>query len=456
MGGTLDQKAWLTATKRALGAGRPGGLTWEQFADLANVDPRTFKSYRLPEDSTNYRRMPADVEARIRDLVDRVRLSEAHDANAGDLVLPPLAAMVVRLARLSLKDNWMVCGITRLPGRDLGLDSEARRTMALVSRACLTHGFPDRGAEIHELLAACTRPFREWLAIPEVEGAGLLDTAFILGDEGVPAPEAEDLAKTFSSIDARVEEEIFDRMNGLLDAVPPGPAATDYTRTRELVVRNPVIGARDLHASLAEFPAVLANLVMTMFYSPVPESWRIEGELVQCGHCLNAMKRTLGGLVCRTSACASSLPSAPAGRRTERDLLRVRRGLLHYWVEPGFDEVRLYDALRHRGLPVQLYPMRDVVDLAVREWGVDLKAYASPETLGRRFRDGLGGLARYRHRILAIPDWLIERTPAYLERLVGSMGRTDVHCLSVSAALALLLERAAPADGNPVSEGAHA
>jgi hypothetical protein len=158
------------------------------------------------------------------------------------------------------------------------------------------------------------------------------------------------------------------------------------------------------------------------------------------------MRPVPGGLACRTAACAASQPSAPGERSTEREMLRVRRGLLHYWVEPGFDEMRLYDALKARGLPAQLYPQRDVVDLAVGDWGVDLKAYASPETLGRRFRDSLGGLARYRQRIVAIPDWLLERTPGYLERLAASMQRDDVRCLSVSATLALLASQSGAAD----------
>jgi hypothetical protein len=67
----------------------------------------------------------------------------------------------------------------------------------------------------------------------------------------------------------------------------------------------------------------------------------------------------------------------------------------------------------------------------VGDIGIDLKAYASPETLGRRFKRSLGGLAHYQEKWIVIPDWLASATPSYVARLTSAMDRKEVLCLTV-------------------------
>lgn len=434
MDDTQSQKAWLLAAKRTLSKTHPG-LTWDDFATHAGIEPRAFKTYRMPVDSKDYRKMPPIVEAAIKFLLENapqpaeIRL-ELRDTSA--LLVPALAALVVRLARASMIEGRMIAGITKFPGVPVGLSAEDRTALALVSRACLANGLADRGAEIHELLWACTQPFEEWLAVPEVHAAGLSKTNLIHGEDGIPTAESEELASKFTGITAGLEEQLFLKLVELLGKQPKAVANEYYTMVREFVVRHPICTSEELRKFGNDIPMQIWLLLNQEFYEPVPESWHIGGTIPLCAHCGNAMQQGKAGLVCRTAACAASNAAKQGGSAKAADILRVSRGIRQYWIEPGIDELRLFDALCRMGLPAELYPHRDRVDIAVGEAGIDLKSYTSPETLGRKFKLDIGGLAHYEPKLLVVPDWVQRATPSYLDRLKAAMDRDEVSCMTVS------------------------
>ena len=441
------QKLWLTAAKRALSV-RHTSLTWDGFAKLAGIDPRAFKTYRMPDGSVDYRVMPSLARSAIEALLTKgtepaAPADIAHDAQSHSAVLlPALAALVVRQGRNSLIEKRMVAGIDKGAGQ-IGLGHEDRRAMALVSRVCLVNGLEDQGAEIHNLLSLCTRPLGQWLPILEVEKSGLSGTSFIQAEEGIPTPEADELAATFSGLTQRLEEELFSNLVERLGKFPEGVANNYYTKVREFVVRNPVCPTERLKAFSDKLPAAIWIVLHQNFYEAVPDSWAIApGRSVPiCDHCGNAMRARKAGYECRTAACAAFAGASSTNSAKNDGLLRVTRGIRQYWVEPGIDEMRLYDALTAAGLHAELYPFRDRVDVAVGETGIDLKTYSSPETLGLRFKRGIGGLVYYHNRWLVVPDWLIKSVPSYLERLRESMGESDVVCMSLSEARDRLVKK---------------
>lgn len=415
---------------------------------MAEIEPRAFKTYRMPEGSDNYRSMPDYIRGRIEKLLSSVAdhppgfVEEAVAPMATGLLVPSLAALVVRLARMSLIEDRMVAGVNRLHGSPVGLEPEDRKAMALVSRACLTHGLPDRAGEIHDLLALCTRPLGEWLPIPEVMAAGLAGTALIHADEGIPTAEAEELAVGFAGVTASLEEQLFAKLVELLSRCSEAAGHGYYTALREFVVRHPVCTPDDLHQMSGVLSSHLWILLRQQFYEPVPSGWATADGVPICAHCGNAMRQGVAGLVCRTSACAAAAPATVSDFRPAGSLLRASRGIRQYWIEPGIDEIRLYDALKAQGVTAELYPFRDRVDIAVGDIGIDLKTYSSPETLGLRFQRGIGGLAYYGTRLVVVPDWQVAVTTSYLDRLKTVMRRDDVRCLSVSGALAFLTKGA--------------
>jgi hypothetical protein len=331
----------------------------------------------------------------------------------------------------------MIAGVDKKYDSPIGLDTEDRRAMALVSRVCLACGSPDYSSEVHDLLAMCTRPLGDWLPVNQVEAAGLSRTVLISEENGAPTAEAAELAAGFSTVTAGVEELLFGSFREALDKQPRDDAFEYYSSIREFVVRNPIATAEQIKAFGSGLPSTLWILLQQQFYEPVPFGWAVSGDVVRCAHCGYAMRATKDGPVCRTAACASSNPAAVGGTSRVDNLLRVTRGIHQYWVEPGVDELRLYDALRGNGVDATLYPFMDRVDIAVGDIGIDLKSYASPELLGERIRRNKGGLAHYAQKWLVIPDWLLATSPHYLDRLRHALEDVakSVRCFPATGAL---------------------
>lgn len=411
---------------------------------MAEIDPRAFKTYRMPEGSENYRSMPDHARARVEKLLGGISdhppefAIEPAALDVSGLLIASLAALVVRLAKMSLIEERMVAGVSRLHGSPVGLEPEDRKAMALVSRACLINGLPDRAAEIHDLLALCTQPLGAWLPIPEILSGGLAGTALIHAEDGIPTAEAEELATGFAGITTSLEEQLFAKLVELLGRCSTQTGNDYYTALREFVVRHPVCTPDDIQQMSGELSSHIWILLRQHFYEPVPAGWALPDGVPICGHCGNAMKKGAAGLVCRTAACSAAAPALVDRYVPSASVLRASRGIRQYWIEPGIDEIRLYDALKANGVAAELYPFRDRVDIAVGDVGIDLKTYTSPETLGMRFRRGIGGLAYYATRMVVVPDWQVAMTSSYLDRLRSAMGREDVLCLSVSGALEFL------------------
>jgi hypothetical protein len=305
--------------------------------------------------------------------------------------------------------------------------------MALVSRARLRSGHTDIGAEIHLLMSHCTQPLADWLEVASLHTQGLSNVVLLDPEDLVPTSEAQELAAGFFSTGASLEERLFEQFREQLRRSSKIAEHANYTRVREFVVRHPIATATQLSELTRELPSTLGLLISEQFYEPVPENWARDGLISCCVHCGNALSQQLGGLACRTHACAETLAAESGPIRKCDESLRLKRAVRQYWQEPGFDELRLYDELKQGGRPASLYPNSDRVDIAVGEVGMDMKAYVSPELLASRIARNLGGLADYRIKWLVIPDRLIRRVPAYLERLRAALGQSPVRAIPASA-----------------------
>lgn len=433
------QKNFLVAIKKTLEA-RAGRLTWDALAKLAGIEPRALKTYRMPESSADYRQMPTVARQALEALL--AQPARNMQSMSASILVPALAWLVMSQARVAIIDRQMISGLDRYRGARNGLLEDERKVMAMVSRHCLAHGLPDWGGEIHVLLANCTRPLETWLKIPEVIGAGYGQTVLIDPDYKTPTPEAEELATDFSTVTARIEEELFAKLSEALDKYPPESADQYYTAIREFIVRNPVASMDKLFDAGKSIPSTLWMAVQQDFYEPIPNAFGVDGKITLCGRCGSMMKADGKYLRCQSSACAAESPPQPGPLVAIRECRRVTRGIRQYWVEPGIDEIRLFDVLRSQGIEAALYPHRDRVDLSVGEIGIDLKSYASPEILGARFRKKLGGLAFYGVKWVVIPDWRMASAHGYLDRLAGAMGdhASRVRCLSLSMAASELIK----------------
>lgn len=435
---TIDtQKDQISQIKKALEARFGKKLTWDALAELAGIEPRTFKTYRMPESSADYRQMPALAKQALERLLNQPR---ASSVDASTLV-SALSSLVLSQGRIALVDRAIITGLDVTPGMKGGLSPQERQIMAMVSRFCLQAGLPDYGGEIHNLLALCKQPLQDWLRINSVLEQGLGPIVLIDPDYGVPTPEAQELAEGFSTINAHIEEKLFDSLKESLRRFPAPSAAAYYTTLREFVVRNPVISVEKLANERPSMPGALWLGVQLEYYEPITGSLATDGKITLCAHCNSLMHRHAlsGQMQCKSRACQRSRPPLVGQEIDATGARRVHRSIHQYWVEPGIDEIFLFDALIKADLPAKLYPEQDRVDIAIGTIGMDLKTYASPEILGAKFKKGIGGLAFYERKWLLIPDWLIDLTPGYLQRLRTAMGEESSHrvlCMSTSDALA--------------------
>lgn len=449
-----DQKTFLAAAKAAL-APRGKKLTWDQFAARLGVEPRAMKTYRMPADSSDYRTMPKLLVEKIEALVREVsEPEELVDPTAGSsrspgwvqgndamkLLPAALAALVTRQARQVFMGGGasMVSGVDRLRTGLSGLSEEDRRAMALVSRARLSAGLSDIGAEIHQLLAICKQPLVEWLPVAAIKDAGLTSVRLVDPEDRMPTLEAEELAAGFSGATGLLEEQVFASFQDALSKQPSKDADEYYSQVRAFVVRNPVIQRSKMFRFYGGLPTPVWTCIDQQFYEPVPSSLVVGDEATLCSHCGNIMAVSAGALRCTTAACCAEHGPSPDRTVPTADLYRLNKSLRKYWFEPGIDELRLADKLEALGHKVRLYPNRDTVDLDLGEGsmvGVDLKAYSSPELLGERLKRRPGGLRTYKKPLLVIPDWLARRVPNYIDRVSACLEGSAIRALTLSDAV---------------------
>ena len=430
------QKNQLSQIKSALEVRFCKRIPWDELADMVGIEPRTLKTYRMPESSADYRQMPQLARQALERLLTQPKAASVDVAT----LVSALSSLVISQARVALVDHAMISGLDAIQGIKGGLNPEERRIMAMVSRFCLQAGLPDHGGEIHDLLSLCKQPLQDWLRIPALVDQGLGPIILIDPEYGIPTPESQDLAQGFSTIAAHIEERLFDSLKESLKRYPAVSAAAYYTAIREFVVRNPVISAEELIDSRPSMPGALWLGVQQEFYEHIPSGLARSGKIVLCAHCNSLMQtHTLSGeMRCKSRACHRSRPAQPGQILDASNARRVHRSIHQYWVEPGIDEIFLFDAMVKEGLPALLYPDQDRVDIAVGNIGMDLKTYASPEILGAKFKKGIGGLSSYARKWVLVPDWLVKLTPNYLERLKNAMGEeagNRLQRLSTSQAL---------------------
>lgn len=72
------QQDFLRAAKATL------GLKWDDFAVKAEVKPRSFKNYRLPDTEVDHRALPAWVRKNIQALLDAHEKARAKEAKRAE------------------------------------------------------------------------------------------------------------------------------------------------------------------------------------------------------------------------------------------------------------------------------------------------------------------------------------------------------------------------------------
>jgi REase associating with pPIWI_RE len=313
--------------------------------------------------------------------------------------------------------------------QDDSLPRELHVAMCLLGRLYIEEGQVDRAASVHDVLARAATPLSA--------AAWGLDAfsrpSFRFGDAVLLDPELRvptaDCAVIANVSGGFGEDHVIEhRLHGLLrdgvDRLGSRRRHAGYTAVRELVGRHSLVSERVLAQFIRERELLpLQELILTQFFTPVPDAWLIRGRAHQCAYCRTLMRphrdeRRYPDGYCPIRQCrGKGEPQLGEALDPAEDRLLVARPqVLTYWAGPAIDELAIYDEARGQGLDAELYPQSDLCDVSIDRYGVgiDAKSYTSPVSLALRLNRGIGGLVNYRRRMIAVGDELIAARPDYI------------------------------------------
>lgn len=327
--------------------------------------------------------------------------------------------------------------------QDASLPPSARRALSILSGLSLSSGaLEDLGASVHTVMDLGCGPFRDWGLPQFLPPFRHADVVLIERDLGVPTADCREMAQAGGSEIAALEEIHHEALRMALKDYPARERNRAYTGIREFVVRNPAVRDEDLHRFVVEGGHAASARTIMSFYRPVPPTALHGGLGHRCAHCGSLLwpERDTASFPegrCRIRQCRLASP-VPAKRDDIADPGLWRLGtnaVLAYWVGPGLDEIRIYDALRAVGHRAALYPQADAADVSVDglDVGIDVKTYASPVVLAAKLSRSIGRLDMFARRILAVPDDKLTLNPHYLQQLRDSyQGQHSLEFMTVS------------------------
>jgi|SRR5262245_10230151 len=327
--------------------------------------------------------------------------------------------------------------------QDASLPSVARRALARLSELSLEAGVEDIGASIHVVMDRACGPFRGWGLPQFAPPFRHADVALIDLDLGVPTEDCREMAGMCGSEASAVEEIHHESLRGALQGYSTNERNQAYSAIREFVVRNPAVHKERLHGFIAEGGHAAAAKVIVSFYRPLPQAALFGASARQCGHCGSLLWPDSDAAFpegrCRIRQCRLAHPQPAIGEEIPPKLWHLGTNpLLGFWVGPGLDEIRIFDALKRAGRHVTLYPQADAADVGVDGLavGIDVKTYASPIVLAARLTRSIGRLELFDRRIVAFPDDKLRLNRHYGDQLRDTyQGGTGLEFMTVSNAI---------------------
>ncbi len=269
------------------------------------------------------------------------------------------------------------------------------------------------------------------------------DVELVDRDLGVPTDDCREMASVGGTETTALEEIHHERLRAAVHGYPRGDRNHAYAAIREFIVRNPAVSEEGLHAFVVEGGHAAAARTVMSFYRPIPQAALFGRMARRCGHCGALLWPDRDAAFpdgrCRIRQCRLARPTPAVGDEVLPALWRVAlNALLGFWVGPGLDEIRLYDALKAAGREASLYPQADAADVGVDGLavGIDVKTYASPVVLAARLTRSIGRLDLFDRRIVAFPDDKLRLNWRYGEQLRSAyQGGRSLEFMTVSEAI---------------------
>ncbi|MBD2722199.1 hypothetical protein IC234_08670 [Hymenobacter sp. BT189] len=334
---------------------------------------------------------------------------------------------------------------------------ELRQAQTHLARLAIGSGQVDVCASVHELLAFCTRPLRDWAPLPLQTDERYASVVLINQEYHVPTQECGDLAELGGHLADIVEKQLYKQLRTGLDKLDDTDRPAAYTLVRQFVATHPMATWSEL-ATVYRHPLLNKEITdwLRVSYEPVHAHLaNRQGYIPRCGHCRAPLvhpadSRHGSALQCQLSGCRAMHPQPQATPNPLKlgDTYLARPELLQYWCSPALEELRLYRELSAIFSPaeeVHLYPFEDKCDVAVGlRFGIDVKDYHDPVRLAHKLNHRVEGLHLYEEVVIAVAQRQVRNRPEYLqqvrEQLHPKLARR-IHVLAVDDLIHILRTR---------------
>lgn len=363
-----------------------------------------------------------------------------------NLVSPPEATLILLAQGINqqynkLKDNSsIVC-----QNKD-ELDPKLIFALPRLSALYMCEGKEDRAASVHSVMEMATQPFNEWgIDYLARNDFPYRDIVLIDPETLVPTPESLELARQAGGQgEDQILQDIYHKK--VRDLVKSARSRQDelYTTIREFMVRHPLATTREIEEWKDKLKFPKAKPIISSFYREIPSQWTHPNSLVhRCSHCHGLLKphpnkKRYPDGICVVSHCQrKGVFSKTDEILRPEDIKLLHNQLLTYWVGPGLDEIKIYDAAQKLGRNANLYPSSDACDISLdgNTVGIDAKSYRSASMLIKLLNTSINRLVEYDRKIIAISDEFDDQEGVYMATLrhQQSGAAKEVEFMTVSA-----------------------
>lgn len=308
-------------------------------------------------------------------------------------LLSSLATSMAKLARAEIPDDPVYDSVTQ------------RSYNHLVLRTLLHEGYTVPRSVPHMVDLITGKPAREWLP-----GS---DSDAVLVDAETRHPTQECLELIVDFFDPLGEHFENDKLDAVFHACRNSNSPDSYVAFRRLLTAKPAMTAVEMHREFSDLLLEPVLEVLKTCYFPAPASLEEDGHFAVCAGCKCLLTPVPGrGWRCDLDRCRGR-KSARIGReldaRADGGVYYLQYPLRSFVTGPGLYELELERRLSRLGVEIQMWPGYDACDLLVvlpdgRRWAVDVKDYANPTVLGRRFKS-FKSEPRHDQAFLVVPDY---------------------------------------------------
>jgi hypothetical protein len=273
---------------------------------------------------------------------------------------------------------------------------------------------PDSVPAMIDLIADV--PVRTWLPGSDSEAV------LVHKDTRSPTQECAELivGNRHDPIGEKLENEI---LGEVLDTCRALDAPESYEAFRRLLIENPTLTYAEHVTERARMELMPVVDLLDRCYETASARLRRDDHYAQCAWC-GCLLRPIGqdDWRCDLDRCRARTTkvSRLIDANTPGGVLHLRLPLRTFVTGPGLFELDLETKLHKCGLDVEMWPKFDTYDLLITfpdgaRWAVDVKDYANPRVLGRKFA-GIPSDPPRDQAFLVVPDYRRTGDKQYLEK----------------------------------------